>query len=111
MARLDPPAVVTATDGQTPVLVAWTPVDSAGVYAVFRSTALGDEGYIIGLTDAQTWNDTTALVGQVYWYGVQARANDGFGCSLLSPQDSGYAYPVAPDVPDPPAILIAVVNP
>ena len=75
----------------------------AGSYAIYRSTAQGDAGYIIGANDDTTWNDTTALINKVYWYGIIARGSGN--CSVLSAQDSGYINVTPPPVAPPDAPL------
>ncbi len=109
MARPDPPANVTATDGDPTIVITWDAVMGAATYGVWRSTVEGDDGFVIGITDELTWTDLTALDNILYWYAVNARSSSQ-GCSLLSAQDSGYAYPVPFGPPDTPVDLEGTVE-
>jgi fibronectin type 3 domain-containing protein len=108
VARLPPPINVSATDGTEPtVIITWDAVYGAGSYAIYRSSAKGDQGQLIGANDETTWNDTTALMSKVYWYGVIARGSGN--CSVLSEQDDGYIGTTPPpvDPPDAPLSFVA----
>lgn len=87
------PANLSATDGAFPNKVRVTFAASVGAskYMVYRAsnstptnfTALSDE------ITAMTYDDTTVIAGQNYYYAVQA--GSPFGWSDLSSSDSGFA--------------------
>jgi hypothetical protein len=94
--NLDPEAIpaptnVSATDGtQCDVFITWSDVSAAEVYDVYRSVDNPPcPGTPIGTTQQNSYIDTLALPGQVYFYAVRARnactssdcsnANSGFG--------------------------------
>ena len=85
-----PPANVSASDGTstTSVTIAWTASTSATSYTIYRSTAFGTNGAAIGTSAGTSFNDTTAVTGTTYFYGVTATGSGG--ASALSAQDSGF---------------------
>jgi hypothetical protein len=97
-----PPAVptnVNASDGTSPtsVTITWTAVSGAVNYTVYRSTSAGTQGSAIGSPTTNTFTDTTATPGLVYYYRVTATGVGG--TSAPSSNDSGFAALAAPGVP------------
>ncbi len=71
------PTGVNATDGIAQVTVAWTTATGATSYKVYRSTAQGQQGMLIGSTSAASLADSTALNGTTYYYAVTASSSAG----------------------------------
>jgi fibronectin type 3 domain-containing protein len=95
-----PPINIDATDGTYPdkVQVSWSASSSATYYQVFRNTVFDTNGATV-LTDnhpASPYDDTTAAVGQLYFYWV--KACNPADCSDYSGGDFGWAE-TAPTVP------------
>jgi len=94
--HLAAPTGVTASDGTLGgrVLLEWDPVPFAATFALWRHTsdapllAVQVASSTIGLS----WEDTSAVPGQVYYYWVQAL--NAFGGSDFSAPDTGYASPL-----------------
>lgn len=96
-----PPNGVDASDGSIgqQVKVTWQARAGAHLYAVYRSTSkilppipLFDDR--IGKTSGTEFLDSTAAVGEVYWYSVRACYNAG--CSGQSALDAGWRYTATP---------------
>jgi len=87
-----PPASVSATDGSNcnQVSVSWSAVAEADDYDVFRNT-VDDEGsatLVMSGIVGTSFDDTTAVPGQGYFYFVRA-CNAGGGCGAFGPSDAG----------------------
>ncbi|MGA2582395.1 MAG: FG-GAP-like repeat-containing protein [Tepidisphaeraceae bacterium] len=76
------PAAVAATTGLTgEVQITWNAVPDALIYQIFRSTTddITTATKIAGPLIALSYNDTTAVSGQLYYYWVRARSSAGPG--------------------------------
>jgi hypothetical protein len=91
--QLTPPGGVSASDGTFTdhVHIVWNPVGGATFYEVYRgATNDSSSATLLGTTTAPvtTYDDATAVDGQVYWYFLKAKtATDSSG---FSTGDSGY---------------------
>ena len=78
------PTGLTVTPGEQQVTLNWT-VPAAGgagvTYHIYRATAVSGTYGAIGTTTATTFNDTTVLPGQSYWYQVSANGATGFSAN------------------------------
>ena len=94
-----PPTGVSASDGvsTTQISVSWVAPVGASSYTVYRSTVSGVPGTVIASPTANSYIDTTGVVGTTYYYSVSATGVGG--TSALSSQDSGYL-----EVPPPPPV-------
>ncbi len=92
------PTNVQASDGtfSDKVRVNWDVVAYAGWYQVRRNTTnnLSTATIIASTAYGTSYDDTTALPMQTYYYWV--RAENGFGYSQFSPPDTGYRSTPAP---------------
>lgn len=88
--NLKVPTAVIASDNlyHTKVWIHWDTIRGAAVYRIFRNTANSTAGATdVGTTPANYFFDTTAVVGQVYFYWV--RAENGGTMSGFSIPDQG----------------------
>ena len=87
------PANVQASDGTYPnqVQITWDTVSGATSYQVWRNTVnnTGTATKLLGGITALTYDDTSALPGQLYYYWVNARNSAGIG--PFSVPDTGYS--------------------
>ena len=87
---LSAPTNVTASDNAyaTKVEIEWEAIRGATLYRVFRNTANDSASAIpLGTTTQGSFFDTTAVIGQTYFYWV--RAENGSNVSSLSASDQG----------------------
>src|SRR5947199_7949661 len=87
---LSAPTNVTASDNAyaTKVEIEWEAIRGATLYRIFRNTANDSASAIaVGTTTQGSFSDTTAVVGQTYFYCV--RAENGSNLSSLSAPDQG----------------------
>lgn len=94
------PTSITATNGEYSdfVRVTWPPVGHATSYEVFRSDdSSGASPVSLGSTSNTTYDDDTAVAGNVYYYAVKAL--DGAEESEFSSWDQGYLSVPAPQTP------------
>ena len=87
---LSAPTNVTASDNAyaTKVEIEWEAIRGASLYRVFRNTSNDSASAIVlGTTIQGSFFDTTAVVGQIYFYWV--RAENGSNVSTLSAPDQG----------------------
>src|SRR5438876_199371 len=87
---LSAPTNVTASDNAyaTKVEIEWEAIRGATLYRIFRNTANDSAAAIaLGTTTQGSFFDTTAVVGQTYFYWV--RAENGSNVSSLSGPDQG----------------------
>src|SRR5947208_13350855 len=87
---LSAPTNVTASDNAyaTKVEIEWEAIRGATLYRVFRNTSNDSASAIaLGTTTQGSFFDTTAVVGQTYFYWV--RAENGSNVSSLSGPDQG----------------------
>src|SRR5438128_4986289 len=87
---LSAPTNVTASDNAyaTKVEIEWEAIRGATLYRIFRNTANDSASAIaVGTTTQGSFSDTTAVVGQTYFYWV--RAENGSNLSSLSGPDQG----------------------
>lgn len=85
------PAEFSVTDGAFPdrVRLTWSPVAEAGGYEVWRgSSATGDFAFL-AKTAYTSYDDTSVVPGQVYWYKV--RACNRAGCGKFTEAKRGSA--------------------
>ena len=89
MALPTAPQNLSASDGDYTdrVTLAWDAVDGATGYSVHRSETTGSGYEQLDTTTSNTYNDTTAVAGTVYYYVV--RAYNAAGNSTPSNEDSG----------------------
>ena len=93
------PTSVTATDEESgTILISWEPVEFAEGYYVYRNTSNTTDGatQIAYVTGETSYEDTSAVQGETYFYFVVA--SNSTGDSDYSTSDSG----TRPNVPDPP---------
>lgn len=86
MPRLTAPEGIAAAvdDNANSVRLAWTPVDEASGYTVYRSTSANGPFMKVGATTTAVYTDTGLKGGKTYYYKVAAtHANKGYN-SLLS---------------------------
>ncbi|MFN6963944.1 MAG: cytochrome c peroxidase, partial [Pyrinomonadaceae bacterium] len=96
-APISPPTGVAASDGSyaDSVGIRWEHTRGATVYRIFRNTTNQSSGAVeVGSTAAAYFFDTTAVVGQPYFYWV--RAENGAMTSDLSLPDQGIRPPSDP---------------
>jgi M6 family metalloprotease-like protein len=96
----DPPAQVTATDGDftDKVVVSWSTVASATAYNVYYSASPESPKTLIGQSAGTTLNVTGAAAGVVWYFWVYSvNAN---GESATGTYDTGYIQVVAPQPAD-----------
>lgn len=100
----DPPTGLSASDGAFiyQVQVNWAASTWASSYKVYRADSETGTKTQIGTATTNSYTDTTAVQGMVYWY--WSIACNASGCSDFSEGDSGYA--LLP-VPEPPTDLMA----
>src|SRR5438128_8029546 len=87
---LSAPTNVTASDNAyaTKVEIEWEAIRGATLYRIFRNTANDSAAAIaLGTTTQGSFFDTTAVIGQTYFYWV--RAENGSNLSSLSGPDQG----------------------
>lgn len=108
MARLAAPTNVAATQGDTTVVLTWDAVVGAASYSILRSTTESGFGYLIGVTDLLTWDDTTATLDVVYWYSLTARSTTS-ACGIPSDPVSGFASATPVNIPDAPDDVMAEI--
>lgn len=84
------PENLSASDGEylDQVLITWSAARGASRYEVLRATEEDGDYVKIGEVAATRFSDTAAAPNVLYWYRV--RACNQFGCSALSPADSGW---------------------
>jgi cytochrome c peroxidase/putative transposon-encoded protein len=88
--NLSAPTGVTASDGNyiTKVGINWETIRSATVYQIFRNTTNDPASAVsVGVTPDSVFFDTTAVIGQTYFYWV--RAENGTTVSSFSQPDQG----------------------
>jgi hypothetical protein len=85
-----PAANVQASDGaySDKVRVTWDGVSGADYYEVYRATSADGAWVQLNSPSSSRYDDTTAVVGTVYYYSVKA-CNQA-GCSDFSAYDTGY---------------------
>ncbi|HHV06165.1 MAG TPA: peptidoglycan DD-metalloendopeptidase family protein [Anaerolineaceae bacterium] len=93
------PEGVNASDGTYPdrVVVTWNEVNDANSYQIFRANSSTSTKTQIGTSATLSFDDTTIMLGQTYWYFV--KACNSYGCSDYSLGDSGYAPVPIPGIP------------
>jgi fibronectin type 3 domain-containing protein len=69
---LNPPGNVMARGGDGRVDVWWDAVEGADSYAVYRATAAGGAGQLVGTSTAASFSDLSVLNGTKYYYTVAA---------------------------------------
>lgn len=82
---LPPPGVVSAASGLSTsgIMVRWTAVEGASEYAVYRNTEDSSEGAVhLATVSGLSYEDTTAVAGQEYFYFVRAVNSRGFESSV-----------------------------
>jgi PKD repeat protein len=103
------PTGVSASDGtySDRVRVSWNPSAGATGYWIYRNTTASPPATEIGGSFSTTYDDSTAVAGQVYYYWVRAGNVSGWG--PYSASNTGYrATGVVPTpTPTPPAGLNA----
>lgn len=99
------PADLTVTDGTFPdrVRLTWSPVPEAAGYEVWRGSSADGDFAFLAKTAYTSYDDTSVVPGQVYWYKV--RACNRAGCGEFTPAKRGSAQ--VPGVPPTPAGLTA----
>ncbi|MCB0163722.1 MAG: hypothetical protein KDI79_05820 [Anaerolineae bacterium] len=97
-----PPANVQASDSTftDKVRVTWSSVTNATSYEVWRNTTdnSGTASQIAASVSGTSYDDTSAVAGQIYYYWVKAK--NSYGSSAFSASDSGTVKPVQ----NPPAV-------
>jgi len=88
--NLEPPDSVLASDGAytTKVQVSWSIVTGADNYQVKRSTTIDGTKDHLSSPSTTPYDDTSAAVGQAYFYWVEACTSPG--CSSYSDHDTGW---------------------
>jgi len=99
----NPPAGLTASGGNSQVVLSWSPSSGATSYKVKRSTTNGGPYTQIGTSATPSYSDLSVVNGTTYYYVVTA-ANSG-GESGNSNQASATPNP---SIPSPPANLVAI---
>ncbi|MCX7590265.1 MAG: C25 family cysteine peptidase, partial [Kiritimatiellae bacterium] len=88
------PAGVTATDGTLTdrVRVTWSAAEGATHYQIYRAASAGGTKIALsGWIPGTSYDDTTAMAGERYWYSVRAAAGtNGESASAYSAEDEGY---------------------
>jgi len=95
----DPPTNVQASDGTylDKVQVTWTASSGANSYTIYRATSKRGTKTALGTTSDTTYDDTTALVGKIYYYYI--KATNAYGTSAFSVYNTGYLSDGRPSVP------------
>ncbi|MDH5606590.1 MAG: hypothetical protein OEY93_06860, partial [Anaerolineae bacterium] len=82
------PANLTATDDSySDVSLAWDAVTGATFYEVYRDTAADGSKTLLDSPASNSFTDTTAVAGDIYYYWV--KACNAFACSDFSISDTG----------------------
>ncbi len=88
------PSTVSATDGDfsDKVRVDWKAADGASYYCVYRSDSVtGEKTPVSGWQTALSFNDTTAIAGNIYYYWLRCATNShGFDGTGYSESDRGW---------------------
>ena len=84
------PTGVSATDGTytDKVRVTWDSVSGATSYTVYRATSSGGTKTNLDSTTGTSYDDTSAIVGIIYYYWV--KASNSYGSSGYSSYDEGW---------------------
>ena len=64
----------------TAVTLSWNAVGNATSYKVYRSTAAGTQGAVLGTSAANSYSDATVVAGTTYYYSVAATNAAGLEC-------------------------------
>jgi fibronectin type 3 domain-containing protein len=85
------PASVAASDGTytDKVVISWNTVSGANSYNVYRATSADGTKELLSSPTGTSYNDTTAVALQTYYYWVTA-CNNSCGCSDYSASNTGY---------------------
>lgn len=104
--KLDFPVLTASTTNTTKITLSCTPVLGAYAYRVWRSTSLAGQRTALGNWQSGTnWVDTTAIVGQNYYYSVQAATDiNGVRPSEMSVVVMGVRPRNLPPISTPPSI-------
>ena len=84
------PTNVAAWCGNMKVSVLWTAVTGATSYDVYRSTATGVAGTLLGSSTTTSYVDTTGTLGATYYYTVKAVNSIGASAASLEVNDAFY---------------------
>ncbi len=71
------PTGVSAACGANKITVSWTASSGATSYKVYRSTASGGAGTLLGTATASPYDDTTGTAATAYYYTVKATNSAG----------------------------------
>lgn len=106
------PTGVTASDGAFTdhVHVAWNASTGAAGYWVYRNTVSSPPAGQIAFTNLLTYDDFSAVSGQLYFYWVRAIAGGG-AVSPYSTPDAGYASVATPTPTVPPTATPTPTSP
>ena len=93
------PTNVQASDGthMDKVQVTWTASPGATSYTIYRAARRWGTKTALGTTSDTTYDDTTGLAGEIYYYYI--RATNANGTSRFSVYDTGYFSGGGPSVP------------
>jgi len=88
-----PPSVpggLTASDGSYSdrVRVSWNQTEGASTYTLYRSQSSGSIGSELTTTSSTSYDDTSAVAGENYYYRIKACSS--LGCSSISGYDAGW---------------------
>ncbi len=81
LAALEAPTGLVATAGDGKVSLKWNSVSGATSYTIYRSTAVGTRGQVVGKSSAGDHVDSTVTNGTTYHYTVTAVSGDREGPS------------------------------
>jgi len=81
LTRPPAPTGVNATAGNAQVTLGWTAAAHATSYNVYRSTAQGTRGSLLGTSAGTSYSDTTAANGTTYYYTVTGTNKAGEGAA------------------------------
>ena len=84
------PTNVSAWCGNMKVSILWTAVTGATSYDVYRSTATGVAGTLLGSSTTTSYVDTTGTLGATYYYTVKAVNSIGASAASLEVNDAFY---------------------
>ncbi|MFC1595989.1 hypothetical protein ACFL4D_01740 [Candidatus Margulisiibacteriota bacterium] len=90
--RLHTPSSVAASDGNfsSYVNVSWSGVTGATKYYIYRAFTSGGTYNNIGNTTGNSYQDTQASIGAMYFYRIRAYTDSSSSYSFFSSYDSGY---------------------